>query len=80
MLKCPHGTTISIQLAQYGKVTADQKMCATGTTPATLSKNTSCLLPHTLQVSPVNGSSGYPSYRRSHRPRRPLCGIFLRCV
>lgn len=50
-LKCPHGTTISVQLAQYGKVSPDQRLCSQGpTTPATVSRNYTCLLPHAVQV------------------------------
>ena len=51
-LKCPHGTTISVQLAQYGKVFPDQRLCSQGpTTPAPVSRNSTCLLPQAVQVS-----------------------------
>lgn len=51
-LKCPHGTTISVQLAQYGKVFPDQRLCSQGpTTPAPVSRNVTCLLPQAVQYS-----------------------------
>lgn len=55
-LKCPPGTSISIQLAQYGKTASSKALCGPKSTQATITKtsynyNVSCLWPNTLQVS-----------------------------
>lgn len=55
-LKCPAGTSISVQIAQYGKSVSSKGLCSklTSTTTslnADISESTVCLLPNTIQVS-----------------------------
>lgn len=48
-LKCPHGTTISVQLANYGKIASNQRICPTPSVTNS-NRNTSCMLPQVVQV------------------------------
>ncbi|XP_044765402.1 protein eva-1 isoform X1 [Coccinella septempunctata] len=52
-LKCPSGTSISIQLAQYGKSAPSRSLCISKTANArsSFNLNLSCLWPNALQYS-----------------------------
>ena len=55
-LRCPPGTSISIELAQYGKSAPSKSLCGPKATQSSISKtsynyNVSCLWPNSLQVS-----------------------------
>lgn len=54
-LKCPAGTSIAVQIAQYGKSASSKGLCSKLTSTATsrypeVSDSTVCLLPNTIQV------------------------------
>uniref|UniRef100_A0A1Y1N8I5 SUEL-type lectin domain-containing protein n=1 Tax=Photinus pyralis TaxID=7054 RepID=A0A1Y1N8I5_PHOPY len=54
ILRCPPGTSISIQLAQYGTSTLTKDLCRPKSTQSSFSRNstnTSCLWPNALQYS-----------------------------
>lgn len=62
-LKCPAGTSISVQIAQYGKSASSKGLCpkSTATSISTTTNNdpdisepTDCLLPDSIQVSISN--------------------------
>jgi hypothetical protein len=55
-LRCPPGTSISIEIAQYGKSAPSKSLCGPKTTQSSISKtsynyNVSCLWPNALQYS-----------------------------
>lgn len=55
-LRCPPGTSISIEVAQYGKSAPSKPLCGPKSTQSSISKtsynyNVSCLWPNSLQVS-----------------------------
>ncbi|XP_076261457.1 uncharacterized protein LOC143197137 isoform X2 [Rhynchophorus ferrugineus] len=53
-LKCPAGTSISVQIAQYGKSASSHRLCNSKSTSTSLapymSDTTVCLLPNTIQT------------------------------
>ncbi|XP_068916209.1 uncharacterized protein [Tenebrio molitor] len=54
-LRCPPGTSISIEIAQYGKSAPSKSLCGPKTTQSSISKtsynyNVSCLWPNALQT------------------------------
>ncbi|XP_044256920.1 protein eva-1 isoform X7 [Tribolium madens] len=54
-LRCPPGTSISIEIAQYGKSAPSKSLCGPKTTQSSISKtsynyNVSCLWPNSLQT------------------------------
>ncbi|KAG5884365.1 hypothetical protein JTB14_003313 [Gonioctena quinquepunctata] len=54
-LKCPPGTSISIEIAQYGKSAPSKSLCGIRSTPAAVSRNSynyniSCLWPSAIQT------------------------------
>ncbi|CAG9816980.1 unnamed protein product [Phaedon cochleariae] len=54
-LKCPPGTSISIEIAQYGKAAPTKTLCGTRSTPTAASRtsysyNVSCLWPNAIQT------------------------------
>ncbi|XP_050517360.1 protein eva-1 homolog C-like isoform X1 [Diabrotica virgifera virgifera] len=56
VLNCPTGTSISIELAQYGKAEAEASICKLRSTRSTISRssynyNSSCLWPNAIQYS-----------------------------
>jgi hypothetical protein len=55
-LRCPHGTSISVQVAQYGKSAPSKAVCPPhSSTPGQqeLPPNITCLWPNALQVSTI---------------------------
>ncbi|XP_018578877.1 protein eva-1 isoform X2 [Anoplophora glabripennis] len=61
-LKCPPGTSISIEVAQYGKSAPSKSLCGVRSTPSAISRmsysyNVSCLWPNAIQ-SKWEGSEG----------------------
>nr|XP_023011864.1 protein eva-1-like [Leptinotarsa decemlineata] len=61
-LKCPPGTSISIEIAQYGKSAPSKTLCGVRSTPSAISRNSynyniSCLWPNAIQ-SKWEGSEG----------------------
>lgn len=51
-LRCPHGTCISVQVAQYGKSAPElAALCPDHTNRHAVSSNTTCLWPNALQYS-----------------------------
>lgn len=63
-LKCPPGTSISIEIAQYGKSAPSKSLCGIRSTPSAISRisysyNVSCLWPSAIQVGIPYYTSNY---------------------